>query len=82
MELIILRHGEAGSAALDQERPLTDYGRQQIAGQYQWLQEHQFEPELILHSPYRRTTETADLASVLFPNAELQVEPLLTPDGD
>lgn len=82
VELVILRHGEAGSATSDRERSLTKYGRDQVSSQCQWLLKQGFQPELILHSPYRRTTETALLANVYFPDAIIQVEPLITPDGD
>jgi len=82
IDLIILRHGEAGTAPIDQERPLTERGQQQILKQYEWLQQQNFQPELILHSPYKRTIETAALATDIYPDAKLQVEPLITPDGD
>jgi len=82
IELVILRHGEAGSATSDRERALTKYGRYQVSSQYQWLLKQEFQPQVILHSPYRRTTETALLANDYFPDAALQVEPLITPDGD
>ncbi len=82
VELVILRHGEAGNAASDKERKLTEYGQQQISSQYQWLTEQGFVPELILHSPYQRTVETAFLSKPFFPDAVFQEEPLITPDGD
>ena len=82
IDLVIVRHGEAGSATTDHERSLTSYGQQQISSQYQWLVEQNFMPQIILHSPYKRTVETALLSQTLFPEAELEVEPLITPDGD
>jgi len=82
IDLIILRHGEAGSAVYDRERQLTERGRQQINSQYQWLDDHGFKPELILHSPYQRTVESAALAENYFPEAVYQAEPLITPDGN
>ena len=82
IDLVILRHGEAAAAHPDRDRALTEYGKQQVSGQYQWLLEQGFKPELILHSPYRRTTETASLSSTCFPEAVLQEEPLITPGGD
>ena len=82
MKIVILRHGEAAHAIPDRDRSLTEYGRRQIESQYQWLKEQNFQPELILHSPYKRTVETASLAEAYFPNVEMQVEPLITPDGN
>ena len=81
IELVILRHGEADNAIPDRERCLTEFGRSQVVSQYQWLQQQKFQPELILHSPYKRTTETASLAKHFYPEVELQVEPIITPDG-
>jgi len=82
IELVILRHGEAGNASSDRERKLTEYGQQQILSQYQWLTEQGFIPEVILHSPYQRTVETAFLSKDFFPEIVLQEESLITPDGD
>ena len=82
IEIVILRHGEAGTASSDRERPLTDYGREQVSSQYQWLLDQGFLPELILHSPYRRTSETAILAADFFHDAKIKIEPLLKPDAD
>jgi len=81
-DLVILRHGEAGYAQRDNDRRLTETGQKQINSQYQWLTAQGYDPELILHSPYRRTCETASLANQYFPDAVLQTEPLLTPDAD
>ena len=82
MKIVILRHGEATHAIPDRDRSLSDHGRRQIESQYQWLKEQNFQPDLILHSPYKRTVETASLAEAYFPNVEMQVEPLITPDGN
>lgn len=81
-DLIILRHGEAADADIDRNRTLTERGQQQIHSQYQWLKQQGLEPQLILHSPYQRTVETASLSANYFPDTELQTEPLITPDGD
>ena len=81
-DLVILRHGEAGHASSDRERSLTELGCAQITSQYLWLKEQGFIPEQIFHSPYVRTTETASLASEIYPVAELLSEPLITPDAD
>ena len=46
------------------------------------MKEQGLEPQLIMHSPYQRTVETASLGASYFPDAVLQSEPLITPDGD
>ena len=82
IDLVILRHGEAGNASSDKERRLTEYGQQQISSQYQWLTEQGFIPDIILHSPYQRTVETAYLSKAFYPDILLQEDVLITPDGD
>ena len=89
IDVVILRHGEADNATPDNARSLTERGRSQVASQCKWLTEQGFSPELILHSPYQRTTETAEIAKTVFSDdspsdslLELQVEPLITPDGN
>lgn len=82
IDLIILRHGEANQAYPDKDRRLTDLGRRQISSQFQWLKDQGFIPELILHSPYARTVESASLSANSFPDVELRSEPLITPEGE
>ncbi len=82
LELVILRHGEAGSAIRDYDRTLTEKGVRQIKSQCHWLSQQGYYPQLILHSPYQRTCETALLVKQYFPDTPLQAEPLLTPDAD
>tara|TARA_R110002167_G_scaffold88747_1_gene239335 strand:- start:205 stop:681 length:477 start_codon:yes stop_codon:yes gene_type:complete len=63
MELIIIRHGKAEHAGVlpggDSARPLTEHGSYQFRKVAQWMVEHQSCPDLILHSPLVRTTQTA-----------------------
>ena len=82
IDLTILRHGQAGEATSDRDRSLTEYGEQQISNQCKWLFDQGFRPELILHSPYQRTIESAVLAQMVFPEAVMQVESSITPNGD
>lgn len=63
MELIIIRHGKAENAGVvpggDSARPLTEHGIVQFQKVAKWISEHQSRPDLILHSPLVRTTQTA-----------------------
>ncbi|QDT98117.1 phosphohistidine phosphatase SixA [Gimesia aquarii] len=65
MELLIIRHGKAENAGVvpggDAARPLSEYGSQQFRKVAHWIGEHQSAPELILHSPLVRTTQTAQI---------------------
>lgn len=63
MELLIIRHGIAENAGTvpggDSARPLTEYGGQQFRNVSRWISQHQSSPDLILHSPLVRATQTA-----------------------
>lgn len=64
MQLWLLRHGEAANtegSGTDYERRLTERGREQITQLGRWLLEREATPDLILHSPLKRTGETAML---------------------
>jgi len=74
--LILMRHGEAGSATRagaggDYERPLTPAGAADVSRMAAWLKKQQWQPAVILCSPARRTRETARLV----------IEGLSLPDG-
>ena len=84
MLLTLWRHGEAGSAATDQARKLTVRGREEvlaIARDYvAWAGASAPWPiSLLLHSPYRRTVETAELLVELLRPGSQEVDPSLAP---
>jgi len=81
INLIVLRHGEALNTSPDQLRALTVRGRQQIKNQCEWLVDSGFKADCLLHSPYLRTTETAQIAADCFSDATIIEEALITPDG-
>ena len=76
MLLTLWRHGEAGSAATDEARELTARGREEVvamAADYTvWASVSAPGPvSLLLHSPYRRTVETAALlGEILGPKSQ------------
>tara|TARA_R110002111_G_scaffold261984_1_gene336550 strand:- start:6984 stop:7460 length:477 start_codon:yes stop_codon:yes gene_type:complete len=65
MELLIIRHGKAENAGTvpggDSARPLTEHGSHQFRKVAKWIGKHQSSPDLILHSPLVRTTQTAQI---------------------
>ncbi len=71
MIITIVRHGEAGSAARDEDRELTDNGTDDISfGSHQLhdlcLDKSLPMPDRILHSAWRRTTQTAEILAAAF----------------
>jgi len=71
MIITIVRHGQAGDAASDESRELTDTGTDDVS-----FGCHQFRdlcsdkslplPDHILHSDWRRTTQTAEILAAAF----------------
>lgn len=58
-ELLVLRHGKAGDAARDHDRPLAPRGEQEAALVGRWLVQRELLPDLVLSSTARRAAETA-----------------------
>ncbi len=83
MKLWLTRHGEAVDpdySGSDFERPLTEYGRRQVAGLMHWLLQREPSPELILHSPLVRARQTAEIiAAEVGENVTIMEERLLSP---
>lgn len=61
-EIVFLRHGQAGIAESDSERPLTETGRRQAMESALRLKEKGFRPGIIISSPYKRALQTAEIA--------------------
>jgi phosphohistidine phosphatase len=56
--LVLVRHGQAGNAPLDRDRPLTGHGEEQAAAIGAWLADHSLVPDRVLVSPARRAVQT------------------------
>ncbi|MBI4375335.1 MAG: phosphohistidine phosphatase SixA [Elusimicrobia bacterium] len=70
MKLYLLRHGHAPAAhdagvATDDQRPLSDEGREGVRLVAGELRKRGGRPGLILHSPLRRAKETAEVAQAV-----------------
>jgi phosphohistidine phosphatase len=86
MIVTIWRHGEAGKAVSDRLRELTVTGTDDVG-----FGCHQFHdtchargiphPELVLHSAWVRTTETADIIASAFTHASVRPIKALQPGG-
>jgi len=63
MKIFILRHGDAEPITAehtDKHRCLSSKGFEQLHLVSNWMKQHQYHPELILSSPYKRCRQTAE----------------------
>lgn len=81
MQLLIMRHGEAGWHTLDQERELTESGRLHVAEVASRIADSPWRPKLIWSSPYVRARQTAAIASEIL-NCPVEEKLFITPDDD
>jgi phosphohistidine phosphatase len=80
MKLFLLRHGKADWPDWnkpDDERPLTDEGKKEVATVAKFLARLEIEPT-ILTSPLPRASQTAEIAAKHL-NAKIRSEPSLRP---
>lgn len=87
MIITIWRHGEAGRAITDRLRELTGEGMDDIGFGCHHFHDicHQrgiVHPDLILHSPWVRTTQTADIIATAFTHAGIRPIKALQPGSD
>lgn len=78
MQLWLMRHGEAvdaDEAGSDSARWLSEWGRNQVAALGAWLAERAPAPDVILHSPLTRTTETAAILGTHWGRGDVTPEP-------
>ena len=84
MELYLIRHGIAAPKedyAKDEERPLTDKGREKTAKVAKRLYEQNLRFDLILTSPLVRARETAQILQNAGLAAQVEEFTALAPDG-
>ena len=81
MKLLIMRHGEAGRHSQDDQRELTNAGRQQVARVAAQLAESDSRPELIWCSPLVRARQTAAIVAEIL-NCPVEEKLFITPDDD
>ena len=61
MKLLLMRHGDAEPGIPDRHRPLSDYGRKQVARQALAHQQDASKLQQLVCSPYTRAAQTATL---------------------
>ena len=85
MWVSLVRHGEAGYAADDRARTLTDKGVRDATEVGVYLArlglEHHAPPSVVLHSPYTRTQQPAELLAGQCGAIPLIAESALIPEG-
>lgn len=81
MNLVIMRHGEAGWHTIDQQRELTEAGRLATANVARKLAGSPWRPGLIWCSPLIRARQTATIVAELL-NCPIEEREFLTPDDD
>ncbi|AOY87640.1 histidine phosphatase [Marinobacter salinus] len=81
MQLLIMRHGEAGWHTVDQERELTESGRQHVAEAAVQIAESPWRPKIIWSSPYTRARQTAAIVAEIL-NCPVEEKSFITPDDD
>ncbi|MCZ2825027.1 MULTISPECIES: SixA phosphatase family protein [unclassified Modestobacter] len=72
--LVLVRHAEAGSAAVDADRPLTDAGAHRATAIGVWLADNGVAPARALVSPARRTVQTWERAGGVTPVLDPRVQ--------
>jgi len=86
MELYILRHGLAGENGDprfpdDSKRPLTEKGEEKLLAAVKAMQKLELEFELILSSPFKRASQTAEVVARKHSRSRLEFSDDLTPEG-
>lgn len=87
MIVTIFRHGQAGDGTPDRARELTGTGEDDVGFGAHRLHEACDDrqlpaPDLILHSPWVRTTQTAEILAGAFTHADVQSSTALQPGSN
>src|SRR5690606_16541797 len=81
MRLYIVRHGEAETRADSvAERALTGRGRDAVAEIWQSLRRDGVQVARLMHSPYVRARQTAEVIADYYPGIRMEACDLITPD--
>lgn len=78
-----MRHGEASwYASSDAERPLTESGVLRLRAALHNVHDRIDSIDLLIHSPYLRTTQTADIACEMLAVAQREIDSRWIPEAD
>jgi len=83
MKLYCVRHGEAETAEVNPDRPLTEQGQQEVKRVAQYLKGQDVSIAHVLHSTKLRAKQTAEIfAEVLMPEQLTECESILDEDAN
>lgn len=83
MNLYCVRHGEAESADIDPDRPLTVNGRQEVERVAFYLHNRDVKISHIMHSTKLRAKQTAEIFSeIMMPGSITECESILDEDAN
>lgn len=81
MEAIIIQHGKALDSSVNQQRPLSQKGRDQFIKFAEFLHIINWKPDIVLHSGILRAYESAAIVAEKF-NCEVAVSNLINPNDN
>lgn len=81
MQLILVRHGEAGQHHQDSQRELTERGLSQARQTADYICQH-YHPDALVVSPYVRAQQTLEALSSKLPDVPVTVFENITPLDD
>lgn len=82
MKFFLMRHGEAETfAASDMQRNLTERGRLHVSDHVRHLSPQLSDVDCIIHSPYLRTCQTANIVADILSVTDLIESDQWTPDS-
>jgi phosphohistidine phosphatase len=84
VEILIVRHAiaeERRAGLLDEQRQLTDRGRERFALVVAGLRQLGLEVDRLLHSPWKRAVQTAQLLEPILNGAKMSTDLLASPPG-
>lgn len=81
MQLILIRHGEAGQHRQDSQRELTERGQRQATQTADYIVKN-YQPDALVVSPYIRAQQTMQALSRQLPDVPVTVFENITPLDD
>ncbi len=83
MKALLMRHAQASwDAPSDRERPLTAVGEDQARRAADSIAAHAAIPKRIVHSPWLRTSQTANIIAQQLGGIACEADDALAPDSD
>lgn len=81
MEAIIIQHGDAVDSSINQQRPLSQKGKEQFHKFAQFLHIINWKPDIVIHSGILRAYESAAIVAEKF-NCEVAVNKYINPNDN